>query len=209
MNVTDGEIRSVLTHTFAGFLPTVGHPPADQPAVGARPRLVLCQSERSFGIVISLRLSNSYRGLAPHYNHAHAGRTRNAQPARRLSGEREIEVAGRRPVSSIVRRHCPAGDWPNSMDSTNPYVSPSYAARSSTRKPRKSVVMRLLIGFCVGASIPTSIGAYGLYQFNVYVASLPPEEFVCGNGALGPLVLIVFGAPFLGIVGAVVAAVLP
>lgn len=26
--VTDGEIRPVLTHTFADFLPTVGHPPA-------------------------------------------------------------------------------------------------------------------------------------------------------------------------------------
>ncbi len=35
------------------------------PAVGARLHLVLCQSERSFGILTSLRLPVSYTGLSP------------------------------------------------------------------------------------------------------------------------------------------------
>ncbi|MCA9195446.1 MAG: hypothetical protein KDB03_26930 [Planctomycetales bacterium] len=95
------------------------------------------------------------------------------------------------------------------MDTTNPYVSPSDAARCSTPKPHKSVLKRLLIGFCSGASIPAALGAYGMYQFNVYVASLPPGEFVCGNGALGPTMLIMFGAPLLGLIGALVAVALP
>lgn len=65
--------------------------------------------------------------------------------------------------------------------------------------------MRSFIGFCIGVSIPASLGAYELYQLKIYAASLPPGEFVCGNPTLGAFVLIVFGAPLLGLIGAVVA----
>lgn len=95
------------------------------------------------------------------------------------------------------------------MDTTNPHLSSAGAERNTTPLRRKSVLKRLLIGFCTGASIPASLGAYGMYQFNVYVATLPPGEFVCGNDALGPLMLIMFGAPLLGLIGAGIAAALP
>lgn len=95
------------------------------------------------------------------------------------------------------------------MDTTNPYDSTPDVKRSPLPKSKKSIVNRLLIGFCVGASIPASMGAYGLYQFNVYVASLPPEEFVCGNMALLPMMLIMFGAPLLGLIGAVISSTAP
>ena len=73
---------------------------------------------------------------------------------------------------------------------------------TSDRLERQVGSERLLIGFGVGASLPASLGTYSLYQFNVYVASLPPGEYVCGNGTLGPMFLIMFGAPILGLVGA-------
>ena len=63
-----------LTHTFAGFLPTVGHPTA------VAPRLVLLQSEQSFGILISLDSQTRTGDFSPHNNHAHDGRTQVVAP---------------------------------------------------------------------------------------------------------------------------------
>ena len=60
-DAADDEMENVgLTNASAGFLPTAGHPNR------SCPHLVLCQSEWTFGILYSLKLPVSHRGLAPH-----------------------------------------------------------------------------------------------------------------------------------------------
>ena len=73
--MADDEILFVgLTHTLAGFLPTAGHPNR------SCPHLVLCQSEWTLGIMFSLRLPVSHRGLAPHQFTPMPGVPRSLQP---------------------------------------------------------------------------------------------------------------------------------
>lgn len=93
------------------------------------------------------------------------------------------------------------------MEPMNPYASPLDIADTHTPKPRMGVLSHLLIGFCIGASIPGCLGVYTHHQFNAYVESLPPGEFVCGNPGIVPMALIVFVAPFLGFVGAIGGAI--
>ena len=96
------------------------------------------------------------------------------------------------------------------MRTANPYESPTIASRAVAPKARKrSMVKRFFGGFAIGAVPPASLGAYGLHQFSVYAATLPPGTFVCGNAALGPMMLIVFVAPIIGLIGAAIALVVP
>ncbi|MEQ1828380.1 MAG: hypothetical protein ABL921_20635 [Pirellula sp.] len=96
------------------------------------------------------------------------------------------------------------------METNNPYapVSSQDEDQSQTNRPR-SWLLRFLIGFAIGASPPGLLGAYGMHQFSVYAASFPPGTPLCGNAALGPMMLILFVAPFLGLVGAIIAMAIP
>ena len=57
-----------------------------------------------------------------------------------------------------------------------------------------------MTGFAFGAAAPVGYGIYGMHQHNIYVASLGPNEGVCGMGALGALAMIFVIGPFCGIV---------
>lgn len=59
-----------------------------------------------------------------------------------------------------------------------------------------------LTGLLLGAAPPVGLGFNGVLQFNVYVASLPPDAGVCGMPMLGPIALILFIGPVCGIIGA-------
>lgn len=95
------------------------------------------------------------------------------------------------------------------MGTNNPYASPSDAASGPELRPGKSIVKRWLTGFGIGASIPAAFGGYGLYQFSLFIASLPPDGVACGSGAIVPMILILFGAPLPGLIGAAVATAMP
>jgi hypothetical protein len=89
------------------------------------------------------------------------------------------------------------------MPDSNPNQSPDDKPQSvyANAKPR-SKMRWSLIGFAIGAALPISYGMYGMHQFNVYVASLPPDTGVCGNSVLGSLALIFVIGPFCGMIGA-------
>jgi len=57
------------------------------------------------------------------------------------------------------------------------------------------------IGF---ALIPLVVGILSIGSFNTYAASMPVDEYVCGNAILGPLAVIAIGTPLFAISGAVV-----
>ena len=54
----------------------------------------------------------------------------------------------------------------------------------------------------LGAAVPVAFGSYGMYQHNIYLASLGPNEAACGNGALGALAMIFVVGPVCGMIGA-------
>lgn len=88
------------------------------------------------------------------------------------------------------------------MNGPNPYV-PSTAGGASGQdelRPR-SPLKRVIIGALLAGSLPLLLGVYGLSQFWAYTTSLPPGTAACGNGALGPLFLIVVVAPILAAIG--------
>ena len=96
------------------------------------------------------------------------------------------------------------------MRIANPYESPAFdsdAARPSRRQ--RNAVKRCFLGAILGASLPAMLGAYGLHQFSIYVASLPPNQPGCGNGAIGPMMLLVFVAPIMGLLGSAIALASP
>ena len=90
------------------------------------------------------------------------------------------------------------------MDTDNPYSS-SESAPEPNSQLRSSKIKRFALGACIGFAPPGFLGGYGLYQFNAYVASAPPGDFICGNGAIGPTLLIIFVAPLTALVGGVIA----
>lgn len=89
------------------------------------------------------------------------------------------------------------------MPVSDPYRPPESKAAiaSSAVKPR-SKGLWALIGFGISVALPIGAGVYSIYQFNVYVATLPPGTAVCGNPVLGAYVLILIGGPFCGFLGA-------
>lgn len=95
------------------------------------------------------------------------------------------------------------------MRATNPYESTATDCSVEQTPVKRSFIKRFLIGGAIGAAPPGLVGALGMYQFSVYAASLPPGQFVCGNGTLGPVLLVVFIAPLTGLVGAAIALALP
>ena len=89
------------------------------------------------------------------------------------------------------------------MENANPYRPSNRAMiQRSAHSIRRSKVRWALVGFALGAAIPWAYGLYGMYQFNVYAASLPPDTGACGNGALASLALIILVGPMCGMVGA-------
>ena len=59
-----------------------------------------------------------------------------------------------------------------------------------------------MIGFALGAAIPVAFGSYGMYQHELYLASLGPNETACGTGSLGSFIMIFMIGPFCGMIGA-------
>lgn len=94
------------------------------------------------------------------------------------------------------------------MAAPNPYA-PATLENSTPVVERRSNTRRIFVGVALGCSLPLLLGSYGLSQESAYNATLPPGTAACGNGALGPIFLIVFVAPFFGFVGGVVARLFP
>jgi hypothetical protein len=95
------------------------------------------------------------------------------------------------------------------MHVDNPYLSPASYGGTMASQTRRARVIRMTLGFLFGASPPAIFGVYGIYQFKVFAASLPPGTPLCGNSFLESMALIVCVAPILGLIGAVVVRVLP
>jgi hypothetical protein len=88
---------------------------------------------------------------------------------------------------------------------SDPYRPASSTGQDVLRAARSRSPGRWALGgFGIGAGLPAGLGIYGIYQFNAYVASLPPDTFVCGNGVLGAYALIFVIAPGCGMIGAAV-----
>lgn len=94
------------------------------------------------------------------------------------------------------------------MDSNNPYCSAAVPSPSLAGKQSPAAI-RTSIGFLLGASPPVLLAIYHYYQFQVFVASLPPGTAVCGNSVMWSITLIIFVAPVSGCLGAVIARLIP
>jgi hypothetical protein len=95
---------------------------------------------------------------------------------------------------------------------SKPYESPSTQINMRKSRRFRSVIIRLFVGFFLGASFPACVAAYGFYLVHDYQTSLAPGEVACGNAVLGPIMLQLvgmFGVPVVGLVGAGIAAVPP
>ena len=60
----------------------------------------------------------------------------------------------------------------------------------------------------LGCTPAAVIGCYGMIDFQLYIASLPPGSAACGNPFVESLLLTVFGAPLCGVICATVARIL-
>jgi len=89
------------------------------------------------------------------------------------------------------------------MQESNPYQtpSPSTPAVTASHQPR-SRIRWSLTGLALGAAIPVAFGSYGMYQHQLYLASLGPNEAACGMGALASFMMIFIVGPFCGMIGA-------
>lgn len=96
------------------------------------------------------------------------------------------------------------------MTDPNPYTPSSQGdLPRQAGSQQRSRLKRFMIGSLIAASLPLLLGGYGLSQFWAYTVSLPPGTARCGNGALGPLFLVLFVAPLFGMLGGSLAAALP
>ena len=76
-----------------------------------------------------------------------------------------------------------------------------YPQAAPTRSARRWV----LVGFLLGAAIPLGLGTFSIYSDTIYCASLPADKrIMCGMGSLAATMIMMFGAPTLGGIGAVV-----
>lgn len=89
------------------------------------------------------------------------------------------------------------------MSGVNPYRLVDVQGHSAkpTVKPRHKL-RRTMIGFFFGAALPVGFGVYGMHQHSAYVASLGPNEAVCGMGAFASFMMIFVVGPFCGMIGA-------
>lgn len=85
--------------------------------------------------------------------------------------------------------------------SGNPYQPIDAAAEQAPGERRRRYWT--LWGACVAGIPPEAMGAYGWYQFNAYLKTLPAGEATCGTPMLGPLMLIVFVGPICGLIGGI------
>ena len=89
------------------------------------------------------------------------------------------------------------------MQDSNPYQTPDSTSRTAADSDRPRSRWRwALTGFVIAAAAPVSFGMYGMYQHNLYIASLGPNEAACGMGALGSLAMMFVVGPFCGTIGA-------
>ena len=98
------------------------------------------------------------------------------------------------------------------MKNQNPY-EPSLTCPTPERRivPRmkRSAWMWAGYGFLVGAVLPIGLGAYSIWVDAAYEAALPvAERSRCGNGTLAAMMVIFFGPPIFGCIGALVGAAL-
>ena len=93
------------------------------------------------------------------------------------------------------------------MPDSNPYQATSdVGPTASQQKPQKN---RWWLGFALGAIPPALLGCYGYYNFQLYVASLPPGSAVCGNPAIESILLVVFVSPICGALCGMITKILP
>lgn len=85
----------------------------------------------------------------------------------------------------------------------NPYASPRIVARSITERPRRERLW-IIGGAILGSLVPVLFGAYSVWQFNNYVATLEAGARVCGTPALVALACIFLGGPIGAVVGALI-----
>lgn len=81
-------------------------------------------------------------------------------------------------------------------DSAHEPIKPHAKPRSRTRG--------VLVGFAIGAAPPVAFGAFALAYDFACQASLPklPNTAGCGTGMFVELMIIVFGGPICGAIGA-------
>ena len=90
---------------------------------------------------------------------------------------------------------------PLSSEFDNPYQSPGRPSQPVDETDR-SRWRRVIVAFAVASAAPVAFGMYRMYQHQIYVASLEPNEASCGTGAFGALIMIFVVGPFCGSVGA-------
>jgi hypothetical protein len=92
------------------------------------------------------------------------------------------------------------------MPESNPYQAPLVLDGSRAEPNRKRNGWWL--GFAVGAVPPAILGSYGYISFQIYVASLPPGMWACGNTAMESIFLVFVGAPICGMIGGMIGKIL-
>ena len=89
------------------------------------------------------------------------------------------------------------------MRDSNPYQPPEGRSRNGSANAKPLSRRRwALLGLLFGAAFPITCGIYGIYQFQLYVATLPPDMPVCGNPVLGAYAMILVVGPVFGLIGA-------
>lgn len=89
------------------------------------------------------------------------------------------------------------------MQVQNPYDPAGDTARRALSANKAASRTRwTATGFIIGAALPLSLGAYGIYNERLHYASLPPGTAACGMGALAAFMFIVVFGPLGGLVGA-------
>ena len=93
------------------------------------------------------------------------------------------------------------------MQHPNPYetIREELTAESGWRRSGE-LQGRLLSGLMLGALIPVGYGCYGIYQHQIQLSTLGPDEGVCGMGMLVSLGWIFPGGPFGGLIGGSILA---
>lgn len=92
------------------------------------------------------------------------------------------------------------------MHASDPYQPPNDS-QSTPAIVRRSRNHWALVGFLVFGIVPVGFGLARLHHESVYYVSLLPGTAACGMGSLGGIVMIVFGGPFFGLIGAAAGSI--